>query len=380
MANRYLIVYENGRFYEKEHLDFSLLDKAKADKVNVHFRFKTETKKPYSEIELYDENGSLVDSCFVSHKWENVNAEAFAYTQEGERFAVLCLQNEEDERYFLKEITFEESVGELFDGGVLYQIGPKGVQMMGYVYATNQGEVLAFDGGNKEDKDELKRIIQKHGGGVHHWVITHYHSDHIGAIIDLFEENAVKVENIYFDFPATELLGDRGDRDNYLVDVWRSVLPKQTRVVTPKKGGRYALNGAVVTVLNDAAFDVLHDFSNNSSVVYKLDTGKTKVLFTGDLERKGEELLEDDWFRKELSECSVVQMSHHGQKGVSRNFYDATAVQICLYPTPLWLWNNNNGGGKNSSTWTIFQTREWMRERNVKKSYTSIENKTIEIY
>ena len=140
------------------------------------------------------------------------------------------------------------------------------------------------------------------------------------------------------------------------------------------------MNGITVTVLNNAAFDVLHDFSNNSSIVYKLDTGKTKVLFTGDLERKGEEYLEDSWFRAQLSDCTVVQMAHHGQKGVSKKFYDATPVQVCLYCTPLWLWNNDNGGGKNSSSWTTLHTREWMRERNVKKNYTSIQNKTIEIY
>ena len=290
------------------------------------------------------------------------------------------MQNPDNDGYALKEVAFEGCLGELFDGGVLYQIGPKGVQMMGYVYVTKTGTVIAVDGGNKEDKDELNRIIQKHGGVVHHWLITHYHSDHICAIIELFKENAVKVENVYYDFPTMEMMSDRGDRDNPLVDVWASVLPKETNVITPKKGDRYAMNGASVTVLNDAAFDVLHDFSNNSSVVYKLDTGKTKVLFTGDLERKGEDLMEDGWFVDQLSDCTVVQMSHHGQKGVSKRFYDATAVQVCLYPTPLWLWDNNNGGGKNSSTWTIFQTREWMRERNVKKSFTSIENKTIEIY
>ena len=378
MQQQYLIVYEDGSSCERASVDFTSFEQG--EKVNVHFLFKTESKKPYADMELHDVDGELIDSCFVSHKWENVNVETASYTDNGKRFVAMKLQNPSEEKYALKEVRFGMPMGKLFDGGVLYQIGPKGVQMMGYVYVTKEGTVIAVDGGNKEDKDELNRIIQKHGGVVHHWLITHYHSDHIGAIIELFKEKAVKVENIYFDFPSSDLLVDRGDRDNPLVEIWRKVLPEETKIITPKRGDRYALNGVFVTVLNNAAFDVLHDFSNNSCIVYKLDTGKTKVLFTGDLERKGYEYLEDPWFIEQLSECTVVQMSHHGQKGVSKSFYDATAVQVCLYPTPLWLWDNNNGGGKNSSTWTILQTREWMRERNVKKSYTSIQNKTIEIY
>lgn len=378
MQESFIVVYEDGETIEREFVDITGLKRG--EKVNAHFLFKAESRKPYSDIELNSDTGEFIDSCFVSYKKENVNAELQTYLDGERKFVVIKMKNPLEEAFAIKNVAFTEPLGNLFDGGVLYQLAPKTAQIMGYVYVTNTGEVIAFDGGDTPDKDELKAIIQKHGGVVKHWFITHYHRDHISAIIELFKENSVKVENLYFDFPAPELLTDRGDRDNPLVEIWGSVIPKGTRVITPKKGDRYALNGVFVTVLNDAAFDILHDFSNNSSIVYKLETGKTKVLFTGDLERKGDEYLEDQWFCNQLADCTVVQMSHHGQKGVSKRFYDKTAVQVCLYSTPLWLWENNNGGGKNSCTWTTLQTREWMRERNVKKSFTSIENKTVEIY
>ena len=60
-------------------------------------------------------------------------------------------------------------------------------------------------------------------------------------------------------------------------------------------------------------------------------------------------------------------------------FFMAGMVACDIIEEPYFK-DNNNGGGKNSSTWTILQTREWMRERNVKKNYTSIQNKTVEIY
>ena len=53
---------------------------------------------------------------------------------------------------------------------------------------------------------------------------THYHNDHIGAIIELFKENTVNVKNLYYDFPTAEILSDRGDGDNALVGVWNDYL------------------------------------------------------------------------------------------------------------------------------------------------------------
>ena len=266
MQEMYLIVYEDGRVYEHASIDFSTLKKN--EKENVHFLFKAESKKAYSDIELYDENDGFIDSCFISYKWENVNVETYTYLDNGKRFAVLKLQKEIGEAYHLKNVEFSTVMDNLFDGGVLYQIAPQKAQIMGYIYVAKCGEVIAIDGGMAGDKDEVKRIIQKHGGVVHHWFITHYHNDHIGAIIELFKENSVKVDNLYFDFPHPDFLKDRGDGDNYLVEVWNALLPKETKVITPKKGDVYPLKEVSITVLNDAAFDILHDLCYNLFIIW----------------------------------------------------------------------------------------------------------------
>ena len=73
MQERYLIVYENGEFIECADMDFSAYQKGK--KVNAHFRFRADSLKAYSDIELFNAEGEFIDSCFVSSKWENVNTE-----------------------------------------------------------------------------------------------------------------------------------------------------------------------------------------------------------------------------------------------------------------------------------------------------------------
>ena len=55
---------------------------------------------------------------------------------------------------------------------------------MGYLYKTPNGQIVAIDGGNPSDKDTVINAIKELGGHVHHWFITHYHDDHVGAIIE----------------------------------------------------------------------------------------------------------------------------------------------------------------------------------------------------
>ena len=90
MQQQYLIVYEDGSSCERASVDFTSFEQG--EKVNVHFLFKTESKKPYADMELHDVDGELIDSCFVSHKWENVNVETVSYTDNGKCFVVMKVQ------------------------------------------------------------------------------------------------------------------------------------------------------------------------------------------------------------------------------------------------------------------------------------------------
>ena len=55
-------------------------------------------------------------------------------------------------------------------------------------------------------------------------------------------------------------------------------------------------------------------------------------------------------------------MAHHGQNGVDRSFYEAVDPEICLWPTPQWVWENRGGQLK------TLEVREWIKELGVKKN------------
>ena len=85
-------------------------------------------------------------------------------------------------------------------------------------------------------------------------------------------------------------------------------------------------------------------------------------MFLGDMgEDVGNQFLADH--AGENLRCNIVQMSHHGQGGVGRNFYAALSPEICFWCAPGWLYDDPSG---QYATGTV---REWMREMNVQHHF-----------
>lgn len=367
----YIFLYQKGQVTYIKTAETTNLKKVGV--CTLSFDIFIVTDKIETETEISTLSELPVDACFAPNKWEHVIAQADVYASDSDTFCLLVLNDCDGEKINIKNVKFSEPLGELFDGGRLYQIFPAYAQSMGYVYITKRGKVVVVDGGGEKDKDELTSLIMEFGGVVEHMFITHYHSDHICAIIELFKENKVKVKNLYYDFPSEEILAlAEDDGDNRLVKEFTDAIPKGVNIITPKKGDTVKIDELTVTVLNDACFEIRSNFCNDSSILYKFNTGKSKILFTGDLGAIGDEYIKDKWFRKEISDCNVVQMAHHGQNGTSKAFYDCIdKIEVCLYPAPWWLWNGWD--------WGTPKTRSWMRERGVLKSIPCVPAVTIEI-
>ena len=113
-------------------------------------------------------------------------------------------------------------------------------------------------------------------------------------------------------------------------------------------------------------------------MVFTIDTGETKLLILGDIgEKSSEKLLKN---QKKKLKSDIVQMSHHGQQGATKELYEAVNPKICLWPTPEWLWNNDIGTGENTGPWKTLETRNWMQQLKVKEHYVAKDgNITIKI-
>lgn len=247
-------------------------------------------------------------------------------------------------------------------------------QMMSFLLETSGGQLIVVDGGRWEDGDHLMELIREKGGQVAAWFLTHAHTDHVGGLIHLLQDEAdgidtgIEIEHIYYNFAeldwyVTHELGDLGTVGTLmgLLDT----LPEE-KLHRTERGQVISVDDVTVTVMNDryepGPEQVGERDGNDAGIAYRMVVNGVSILFLGDLQTiGGEQLLKQAG--KEALKSDMVQMAHHGQHGVSREVYQAVSPRICLWPTPDWLWENEDG------TYETDQTKEWMQKLGAEKHY-----------
>lgn len=263
-------------------------------------------------------------------------------------------------------------------GGTLLQVANRShIQMMSYVITTPENELVIIDGGNDNEEDgaHLYDIITEHGGRVSAWFITHAHNDHYGALSWMMAnkpdfDTAVTVDALYFDFPPAEWFKDIQGGTSYapLVTFLNRIKEHGIKVLPLKKDDVISVGGMSFEVLNDCENYKAFYSVNDTSCAIRAHYPKRDVLFLADFEVPGGEYLLKVCGVERLR-CDIVQLSHHGQGGISEDIYKLIKPKHCLYTAPDWLWNNDNGNGENTGPYKTFETRGWMEKLNVEASY-----------
>ena len=261
----------------------------------------------------------------------------------------------------------------------LYQLsGVTGVQMMSYILLTPAGGVYVIDGGYDADAEALARRIREVSGGgvVHGWFLTHPHSDHIHALLHLLEnspdactsEDTLDIRKIYYNLPDPEWFRRfrRADSEyDTVLRLERAIPLMGERGVVVHDGEDYEEGDLSWRILSEPDTRIPVNPNNNASVVVKFRLGSKTLLITGDIGVEGAAIVLAH-HRDELR-SDIVEMSHHGQNGASREFYEAVHPSICLWPTPGWLWDNDAGNGYDSHEWKTIVVRGWMSEMGVRQ-------------
>ena len=245
-----------------------------------------------------------------------------------------------------------------------------------FIITTEDGKVIVIDGGHYSETDYflqyLKGVTGKEKPHIDAWFLSHPHDDHCEVFLDVAEHHAdeVSFDKVYANFP------DASFYEGY--DEWCVQVISEFDRLRPAFADKVAAlaEGDVFNV-GAAQFTVFYTFNpewkggNDASTIMRMDLAGTRVMFTGDASVKPGNYVVEKYGESGQLKCDYCKMAHHGQDGVDRNFYEAVAPKVCLWPTPTWVYENTNG---NLHT---FETRAWVEELGVEKEYKSFEGTAV---
>lgn len=251
------------------------------------------------------------------------------------------------------------------------------VRSMGYMIRTKNGEVIFIDGGDWVDYDVVTSYINKYTDGmIDHWIITHGHSDHVGALRDVInKDNNYKIENIYYNLLTEEWYKNNDARgyesEKGILDALKS--DKILNHVICEENQKIKIDNLEIDILRVANPEITNgDNGNEASMVFKvtaLDVNKSMVFLGDAMTKASPEILE----AKDRLKADAVQMAHHGNWGVTKEVYEAISPKMAFYNTTEGLYNNDGGNGFNTGIWDSVKVRGWLDEIGVENKILAFE-------
>lgn len=174
------------------------------------------------------------------------------------------------------------------------------------------GRYMLIDGGNKSNSSLIYSFLKSHGiTHLDYIIASHPDADHIGGL-----SGALNYATVGKAFCTTT------QRDTETFNDFVKYLSKQNLTVTvPNAGDKYTLGNASFTILYPQKGSTI---SNNTSLIIRIEYGKTSFLFTGDAETADEKaLLESGYSVK----STVLKVAHHGSNS-------STSYQFLYYVEP----------------------------------------------
>ena len=246
-----------------------------------------------------------------------------------------------------------------------------------FIITTADGKVIAIDGGHTAETDYfieyLKAVTGQCVPHIDAWFLSHPHNDHVQVFNEVAENRTKQVtfDKVMLNYVPYELYESRSQQEGMeMVKEFNRIskaFPEKVQIL--HTGDVFNIGDAKITVLytaDESFIDV-----NEHSVIFRMDLGGTSIMFTGDAQVNAGNKALADWESTGLIDCDICKMAHHGQDGVDRNFYEAVSPEICLWPTPTWVWDNTNGNLK------TLEVRAWMDELGVEKNYKAFEGSAV---
>ena len=243
---------------------------------------------------------------------------------------------------------------------------------MGDLIVTENGRLIAVDGGCPNDAESFVELLETEAKGnkpeIDMWIITHSHGDHYGCLreISANEELAKRicVKKIVYWFPeefgadgatSQEIINGNRDMDEILKRLG-------AEAYRPSRDERITVDGMEFhflyvpddcSILNKKSWNV-----NYCSLIFTVQVKNKKAMLTGDAYDRSMQIVA--WrYDKELK-CDILQMPHHGFCDTyCEDFYRFVDAQTILIPLSI--------GG-----WRDMRSEKWYRSKGGTINLTAI--------
>ena len=194
---------------------------------------------------------------------------------------------------------------------------------------TEDGRTCLIDGGSSDTKKvgqyQIEPFLKCRGvGRIDYVFVSHGDMDHINGLEELMERQQEGVEIGCMVLPEQKLWDDK------LEQLYELAKSMGIRTAVMQKGQEIHWKDVTLTCLAPDPERLEKDgetSGNAASMVLELQCGELKVLFTGDVEGKGEEILTEDM----MGNCTVLKAAHHGSRNsTSEAFLEKAEPELAV--------------------------------------------------
>ena len=198
---------------------------------------------------------------------------------------------------------------------------------------TPNNKKILIDGGEGDPEVLLSYLLDRRIKTIDYIMISHFDSDHCNGLIDIIKN--LNVKNILISEQA------------YFCDEYKNIANiinlKKIKVIFVKQGDSLNIDKNIKLNIFYPPDELEYEDLNNNSIVVKLIYNWFSILFTGDIEKSEQNLL--DKYKKGELKSDVLKIAHHGSKtSSSKGLLEEVKPKIAL----IGVGENNTFGHPNS--------------------------------
>lgn len=167
------------------------------------------------------------------------------------------------------------------------------------------------------------------------WLITHAHTDHISKLMDFLIYNCddVIIEGFYSNLLPNDYPSEWDNEETGIAGkLFRMLESHNAPKIKLHSGQHFYIRNLEIDVLGtheDIYPEIITDY-NDSSCIITVTVDGTKIFIPGDASVLASKRLEERYGNNLKSD--IVQVSHHGHRGLSSSAYELIDAKLALFP------------------------------------------------